>query len=745
MNGSNWFLGRAKPGEGERDGFHDPEYWAGYDEPQVTCGFGWILADVPGDVHSTLLKHGLIPDPYYSSNYLQAQWIQDYEWWYRRKVIVPESWDRRNVDLVFDGLDFIADVWANGVHLGHHEGMFSTFSADVSGIVQNSRRILIAVRLAPAPTDRRRIGGRKCNVNYGIDYAPQLISTGIWRDVNLVASEGIRLGNVLVRTKLNGHAADAIDSACVSVDLTVEGGALPRESKLQARLSLKGATFAMEEICATAELKFAPDACNFTGRAELHIPAPKLWWTWDLGRPDLHWLKIELSNADRPDQPLDVWQARIGLREIQRVANDEAPEGADPWRFVLNGRKMFLRGANWTNVDLLPGLINRKRYDKLLNLAREANMNALRVHGWHLIETDAFYDRCDELGLLVWQEFPFCNTNYPQTEAFIRPAVDECLKAIRRVRHHASLAMLGGGNEFNYKANRTLLDELGRMCAEDLPDHLWTPVSGTTFHAGRIGDHHSWDVFWAKTAPIEDYGLDKNLFVSEFGLQAPPSARELAVFLKPEDLWPPGKGWEEHFAALRRLKPYASAYAFNNPDLAHHFRTIDEFVAASQQSQAYGLKYAIENFRRRKGKCGGCIFWQYNEPWPAIVWSIVSYHLVRKESYEAVKQAYAPLQLNLAFSRRWWKVGEDFTAGLWVVNDFHRPWSHCRAAVRIFSGSDQPFEWEQEIQIPADCAQELRKISWRVPEKINEFRADLELRDDCGLPLCANRYSFAVE
>jgi beta-mannosidase len=741
LSGTGWHLGRFRPGQGEQDGAHQPGYWLA----------SWLPARVPGDVHSMLLENGAIPDPYYGTNFEKVRWIEDYEWWYRKTVDVPAGWKSKAVNLVFDGLDFIADVWANGQHLGHHEGMFSPARFDVTSLVRsgNSPHLVIAVRLEPPPQDRRLIGGRKCNLAYGIDYSPQMLTSGIWKDVSLVATEGAYLDDVWARSEidLKGDSGEANRAVVrVGIRATVDASGR-RPETLVSRVRLRGATFAGPELAAEVPLRAAADGTSWAAVGELVVDKPHLWWPWDLGRPDLYQLTVELMEGDSKEL-LDTRTERIGVCEVHRVPNQGAPPDAEPWQFVVNGRKTFLRGACWTNVDLFPGRLSEARYERLLRMARDANMNALRVHGWHIIETEAFYRRCDELGLLVWQELAFANIVYPQDESFIATAAAEVAAAIRTVRNHSSLILLCGGNEFPYAPNRALMDRMEQVVRKEAPDRIWTPVSPTTQFAGRNGDSHSQGVLRTPSGgfkPVEYWATDMHLFTSEFSGQSPPSVEALRRFLPPDQVWPPGRGWEAHFAQLAKLNYYTAAYAFNDPTAVNRFQTVEEYVTAAQAAQAYGLKYAIEHYRRRRGASGGCLFWEFNEPWPAIVWSVVDYDMVAKPAYEAIQQAYAPLQLNLAFPKRWWKPGETFRAETWAVNDYYQLWPESRASVRLLMDDQAPGEWTWDIDVPAASVHHLGDIAWVVPEGKGGFEAELDLRDKDGTVLAANRYVFALE
>jgi len=754
LSGDDWYLGQFEPGKGESKGAH---------EPRCPLGDAWMRASVPGDVHSTLLEKGAIPDPHYADNFERVKWVHECEWWYRKRIHVPAEWLGRGMHLLFEGLDYVADVWADGHYLGHHEEMFNPARFDLSALVaadspwhentvpssgmSPTRELMIAVRLSPAPSDRRLIGGRKCNLAYGIDYAPLLITAGIWKDVRLVATDGAYIEDVSIRTGLDWSAArnglPHRATICVGVKVASDGSDR-HPAAPSARLRLWGDGFEQGEHKVEVSCERGPDGNSWTATAQLIVEEPRLWWPWDLGHPDVYRLQVDLLDPDADGALLDRWEGKVGVREVRRGPNEGAPDGAEPWRFVVNGRPTFIRGANWTNVDALPGRLSECRYRRLLDMARDANINMLRVHGWHLMETETFYRLCDELGIMVWQEFAFCNTDYPQTEEFIEGAAEACAVALHGVRNHPSLTVVGAGNEYEYEPNRALIDRLERVCHAETPDRIWATVSDARRHARIESDYHNWEV-WHEWKPVEHYSDDECVFVSEFGLQSPPSLESLRRFLPEDQLWPPGPAWEAHLAQLGKLKHYAAAYAYGDTAAADCFNSIEDFVAASQAAQAYGLKFAAEHYRRRKPACGGCMFWQFNEPWPAVVWSIVDYYLEPKAGYEAVKSAYAPLQLSLTPAKRWCRSGDRFCAQVWLVNDLYKEWRHCTASIRLISEGQSSLVWTAQTDVVADSSRQLGEVSWPVPEGVGGFLVELELRDSQDEVLTTNEYAFKVQ
>jgi beta-mannosidase len=410
------------------------------------------------------------------------------------------------------------------------------------------------------------------------------------------------------------------------------------------------------------------------------LPNPQLWESWDRGFPHLYELTVSLqplassSPSLAPSlQPLDSVSTRFGIRQV----------ALDGWTFMINGRREFIRGVNWVPADSLPGRLQRDDYAHLLGMARTAGVNLLRVWGGGLREKQAFYDLCDELGLLVWQEFPFACAflgYFPRDTDWLELVERECAAIVQATRNHPSLALWCGGNEFSPRRNLPLVQTLARVVAAHDGTRPFVPASPSP------GDAHNWDV-WHGKYPLHAYREEKACFLSEFGLQALPSSETLHACLPEADLWPPGAGWEIRKAQLEKLWRYAR---FTGP--------LEEFIAASQRAQALGLQIAIEHMRRRKGEAGGVCLWQFNEPWPAISWAIVDYWRRPKLAYHRLKDFYDPVLVGLTFPPARYRPGDILQAEAWAVNDGLEALDGCRLQVEL----DGVPIYEDRVTLPPD-------------------------------------------
>jgi beta-mannosidase len=367
-------------------------------------------------------------------------------------------------------------------------------------------------------------------------------------------------------------------------------------------------------------------------------------------------------------------------------------------------------------------------------MAREANINLLRVWGGGLREKRAFYDLCDRLGILVWQEFPFACAflaRYPRSPDYLRIVQAEAGAIIRGLRHHPCLAIWCGGNEFSPRRNAPLIDVLETAVAKHDPDRPFVPASPA------LGDSHNWHV-WHHSQPPSAYQHDKPTFASEFGLQAPPDIPTLRCFLSPEDVWPAGTAWAYHGAGLAKLERYAK------PFHAGHASTLDSFVKASQRAQAHGLQIAIEHYRRRKaGGCGGMALWQFNEPWPAISWSILDFYRQPKPAYQAVKRLYSPILISADYGLRWFRPGDSFECAIWLINDTSQSYAGCELIVVLADGQGQSLqESTSTLDLPGDSAEIAARVEWQLPAATGWLLCCKLVH--CGQTLSINEYDLTV-
>lgn len=711
----------------------------------------WLPATVPGEVRADLLALRRIPDPFYGQNLRESLWVEERDWWYRRPVRLQREAGER-VFLTFEGIDYRSAVFWDGHPLGQHEGMFARQTYEVTDLIPpgEAREADLAVRLwAPAclprlqRTPRQRLLNRayrllglpehpfpdriatlKAQFGFGWDFAPALRTVGIWDDMWLAVTGPLRLVHAWAHTaRLEGADPARGQAGQAEVHLHLEVDALdaaPAWLRVTFQSRDSGEVYRQE----------VPLFLQ-AGRQSLHLPlilaGARLWQPWDRGEPALYEVTVALHpREDAP--PSDVARFPLGLRTVTRQPNPGAPPDALPWTFVINGEPIFFRGANWVPADALPGRLRAEDYRDLLARLRSLGANGVRVWGGGLREKRAFYEGCDELGLLVWQEFPFACLffgAFPSDRAYRRLVESEVRGIVRAVRAHPSVVLWCGGNEFSPSRNQDLVALLERIVLEEDGTRPFQPASP----AG--GDSHNWLV-WHGWAPVEAYREDQALFASEFGLAAPPAVESLREFLPLGDLWPPGPGWAFHHAEWAKLLRYAAPWLPKGaePDL-------ETFVRASQQAQAWGLQVGVEHFRRRKPSCSGTAFWQFNEPWPAICWSVLDYFRRPKAAWETLRRIYGPLLVSLDYPLRRYRLGDRLAADVWVVND--RREGLQGATLSVWAG--ERCVQSLQVDVPGDSSVQVGRVETVLGPGEMELCAFLEWDGQC---LAWNRYDLRI-
>ena len=653
------------------------------DDPETLAG--WIPAAVPGSVQRDLMAAGRLPDLYRTLDLDEALAAVDAsDWWYR--TMLPSLDPNERAWLRFEGIDYQAAVTVNGIELGRGAGMFARRQWEVTSLLQQGPAVL-AVRIwgggaLPTWPDtcrqrwRRRTVNRlqsgipafgdrlltlKAPVHFGWDFAPRLLAAGIWDDVTLHTARGVGLLDVWPR-------ADWGPDKGLVLRLEVDAD---RRRQVILIGELTPANFSGDSESQVQHWTLALNA----GVQALRVAWPqarlRTWTTPDRGFPHLYQLRLRLMDGDNT---LDEAVVRVGARTAGWDAGG---------RLVLNGAVQRLRGVNWTSLDLLRGEPDEeKRCRDLLEAAVKAGVNGVRVWGGGGRERGFFYDLCDGLGLLVWQELPIACVfldHLPGDDAFLTLARGEAQGIIRQLRHHPCLFLWCGGNEWGPRRHRRLAQALSEVAAVEDPGRRWRPASPGP------GDSHNWRV-WHGKAPPQDYAADRAPLLSEFGLAAPPDVAILAAILPVADLWPPGAAWKRRQAQLDKLWHYA-----RNSDLGanRNFDTLEAFVQASQAAQARGLQAGIEAYRLRADAVGAFV-WQWNEPWPAICWSVFPYRGPAKAAYGQVARSNAPIA-PLA----------RLLAGaieLWVVNDCVDAPGACMLSAAI----DGEVVWSGELAPPAN-------------------------------------------
>lgn len=657
-------------------------------------GQGWMPTTAPGDIYLTLIRAGRLAHPWRGRGEAEAAWVRDREWWWGTNLTVPSIPQGDEVELVFEGLDTFATIYVDGEEIGRTDNMFRRYVFGVGHLLEAGRTHRLAIRFDPPAlaveveplpvwtsfTDRvsrsHRNQMRKAQFGWGWDWGPDLPTVGIWQPVRLEIRPGARLSDVRFRTT-------SITQDVAEVDIEV---AVSSELAGSATLEI---TLADPDGQTVYRHQIPADPASTLTTLKANIPAPRLWWTVDLGEQPLYDLGVRLFEASRL---LDEITRRVGIRtiELDQSPDDEEP-GTTFFRFVLNGVPIFAKGACWVPASSFFGAVDEAAYQRRIDQAVAANMNMIRVWGGGIYEPDLFYDLCDQKGVLVWQDFMFACAHYPENDPFVASVTAEVEDQVLRLRHHPCLALWCGNNE-NQAIHRIDADRMGvdlplsgqRLYDEVIPTIVARLDPGTPYWPGspwggpnpnsmRAGDVHDWTV-WHGVPPIPDdamegdfrsdpeglsyvlYADDTGRFISEFGLQAAPALATLERWMDPDDLDLDSPGF---FDRIKDEARKAEAMMLPITGLPTDLRAYVDFT---QWSQAEGLKFGIEHFRRRRPHCSGALIWQLNDCWPCVSWSLVDHDGVEKASWFAVQRAFAPVLASF-------RDTPEGQVELWVSND----------------------------------------------------------------------------
>lgn len=630
-----------------------------------------LSAQVPGCVHTDLLAAGDIPDPWFRDNEKEIHWIWTRDWVYRRTFEVSgELLAQPLVRLEMEGLDTLATVYLNGREILRSSNMFQPWELDVKNALIEGKNEIEVHFESPRELMKRRqekqplpawnlyhpdFAGksyvRKMACSFGWDWGLAAPTAGIWKPIQLRAGVA-RWSGVRVRQE---HRDEA-------VTLHLEGRWEGAASRVRCRLRLADQEVGM--VTLSLEDHESPD--HFAAR--LKIENPQLWWPNDLGDQPLY--SLDYSLLDDQGTILAQENKRIGLRTLKLIRNPD--EHGESFRFSVNGQEIFAKGANWIPGDIFPSRINRETLTRLLDSSAEAHFNMIRVWGGGIYESDTFYDLCDERGILVWQDFMFACSTYPSFDPdFLASVEGEAVAAIRRLRHHPSLALWCGNNEIeqgfvNWSEDtwnerqmsatdyRRLFDELlpAMVSREDDATPYWpgsphTPGENRPdFNHPRAGDAHAWSV-WFGGASFEDQREWPFRFMSEFGFQSFPEEQTVASFTQPADRFL--NSWIMDFH--QRSGPgNGTIYRYLLdwfPPPADFSRTL----WLTQLTQALCIQYAAEHARRIQGQMDGLLYWQLNDLWPGATWSSIDVFGRWKALHFLARRFFAPVLVSLVESR----------------------------------------------------------------------------------------------
>ncbi len=657
-----------------------------------------LTARVPGEVHLDLMRAGLMGDPNVGDNArTSCRWPEEYSWWYHTEFTLrPEECRALRQGLIFEGIDLFGQVFVNGALVGESRNAFAPASFDVKPYVHAGRnelvvRVTSGLELAPPPdgTPNVRFGGplydvrsthqrkflRKPAYAFGWDWCDPLPNIGIWRSVKLVCQDGVVIDRLRLDTRVSG------DDVFLDGEIALDNLHPWSESKVTVELralSPDGVT-SNETLRISARPGYSVTPCR------IKIREPQLWWPNEMGEQPLYRVSARVTCEDGETDEL---VQTIGLRTL---ALDRSPsQGGSRFCFKVNGEDVFCKGGNWAPADLIPARLDRERYRQLIDDARDAHFTMLRVNGTGLYESDDFYDFCDEAGILVWQDFAFSCGEYAEDPALLASISAEAEAAVRRLRHHPSLALWCANNEIamlmadfwesdpttghRLEGIRIYNEVLPTIChALDPVRSYWvgSPSGGAHPQSPTSGDVHGWvgqqagyvrrgmDHVGARWREVADESRGR--FYSEtFSFFAPPHLSSIRAYLAPDELSPESRTWQIHTNAMEAGGLAGSDIApavpggFLFAGIRYHYGEpesleLEELVLYGQMFQALLQGSAIEAARFRKhdptSECQGALTWSYNETWGEVGWSIIDHYARRRASYYAVRRGAAPIKV----------------------------------------------------------------------------------------------------
>jgi beta-mannosidase len=669
---------------------------------QPAAESAWLPAVVPGGVHESLLAAGRIEHPYFGENENTVRWVEDKTWWYRTQFPGPSKVDaHERLRLVLPSVDTVADIWLNGTLLGRHINAFRPADYDVTRLVGAANELL--VQISPPLQDLTPPVGAQLTVDLMKAFFASQLPAGEHEDAETEPPPGVLSANLALTRRrkptfswgwdfgprvpsigilepaelrrdataaVSGHHLRAlhvdIERLTAQLAVDVEVDAFAANGPLSVRVTLTAPDAATTEVSLPL-----PPGTSRRASAVLPLHDVQLWWTHDLGAPALY--DVTISLLDSTGVEIDVVQDRIGIRtlELDRSVDDIQPGRL--FRFVLNGVPTYSRGANWVPPSMLRGSVTAAAVRQLVETAQRGQMTMLRVWGGGAYEQDAFYDACDEFGLLVWQDFMFACIDYPSEEPALQDEVArEADFQVRRLRNHPSLALWCGNNEV-HGIHRAVYDTVEpndwgwHFFHGLLPDAVSRNSPGAIYWPGspwadsdprgangiHDGDRHAWEVWHGmdlgaggptdfaskgEAVHFHRYAHDQGRFISEFGIHASPE-----------------RGTLERWNPAGSLALGSSAFDSRNKDVPKDKgndmmsvetglpRNLQEFINFSMACQAEGLKFGVEHYRRRQPHNSGTLVWQLNDVWPGFSWSVIDFDLVPKASFYFLQRAYRPV------------------------------------------------------------------------------------------------------
>ncbi|MCF8302093.1 MAG: glycoside hydrolase family 2 protein [Bacteroidales bacterium] len=687
----------------------------------------WRDAQIPGTIHTHLMSNGMIEDPFYRLNEKDVQWIDKVDWEYRTFFAVDhQTFSRSNIILRFEGLDTFADIFLNDKKLGSSDNMFRTWEFEVKPMLntgKNELRVYFHSPIKkgleklqahpyplPASNDQSERGGlgdkkvspyvRKAPYHFGWDWGPRLVTSGIWRPVNLIAWDKIHIQDIfIIQQKVNRQ-----------------------EAKLKARLEISSKIDQDVELFINVNDKqyhriiVRLEAGNNLISEKFVIKQPQLWYPNGLGDQYLYSIEaIIKSNAE----VLDKAATTVGLRTVELVQEPDEDGNGRSFYFKVNGMPVFAKGANYIPNDVFLPRVSPEKYEHIIKSAAEAHMNMLRVWGGGIYENELFYDLCDQYGLLVWQDFMFACSMYPAGDEFIENIRQEAIDNVKRLRNHASIVLWCGNNEilsawapgkedwgwgwkqrYRKDEREEIWNAYELIFHQILPEVVKQHATGTDYWASspmeadhaishnesKSGDMHYWGVWHGKHS-FSNFRRYIGRFMSEYGFQSFPMINSVERYTQAVDHDIESAVMMAHQRSgigNLRIKSY----------MEDHYKVpedFSDFLYVGQLLQAKGMRMAVDAHRTAMPYCMGSLYWQLNDCWPVASWSGIDYYGRWKAMHYAMKETMKPLTITSFI--------ENDTIRLNLISDlYEKKKVNVHAQLIHFNGNRRwENSWEEKI------------------------------------------------
>ena len=694
----------------------------------------WLPASVPGTVHTDLMANGLIEDPFYRLNERKVQWVDKKDWVYQCSFeISTEEFERQHHELRFEGLDTYASVYINDIRVLQTNNMHRTYTVDVKEHLlegTNTLRILLEspikkgvelydaldYKIPVSANDQAETGevpgGKRVNVftrkaayHYGWDWGPRLVTSGIWRPVRLISWDDFRISDMVLNQELNG------DVARILAHLEIESSIENANALLQLKLD--------DDIIASTKVRLNKGKQDFN--IPIKIDRPELWWPNGLGKQHLYNLQVKLQRKE----VISTVNQYFGVRKINLIADSTLSQ--PNFYFKVNGKPTFAKGVNYIPQDIFLPRVSHKDYERILQAAADANMNMIRVWGGGVYEDDRFYELCDSLGLMVWQDFMFACAMYPGDAEFLENVKQEAIDNVKRLQKHPSMALWCGNNEVlaawkRWGWERTAIEEQSPEIASKIWQHYDTlfhhilPEIVSEYHRGidywasspsaseglpeeyTHGDTHYWGVWWGKE-PFENFNTKISSFMSEYGFQSFPIYESFEKFAEKKD--------RDMYSEVMKAHQRSS---IGNATIEEYMKRshrkpigFEDLLYMSQLLQADGIQSGIEAHRRNKDRCYGSLYWQLNDCWPGASWSSIDYYGKWKALHYKVKEAFAPVIVSHEF------IDGDLLIS--VVSDRMSKFDgELLVTLSEFKGIERILNWSQVVNLEPNSTKKVLRI-----------------------------------